>query len=205
MTETAGRGDRASLPGRSIRRNPAHLPDLRQLEVTCTEVSELPSPGSAVNFRCGSGGSGCGPRGVRPVVLAYCDNTGEPLAVLLLTGPPGSNTAADHLAVLDAAIAALPPGFRRRLVVTCDGAGASHDLITRLDALAARRGYQLTYSVGWELGARERAAIGAVPASAWQIAIDACGEIRERRADDAAATRAAGTVGAGSKKPTSPS
>ena len=119
------------------------------------------------------------------MVLAYCDNTGEPLAVLLLPGSPGSNTAADHLAVLDAAIATLPPGFRRRLMVTCDGAGASHDLITRLDALAARRGYQLTYSVGWELGAREQAAIGAVPASAWQIAIDARGEIRERRADDA--------------------
>jgi hypothetical protein len=46
-------------------------------------------------------------------------------------GSAGGNTAADHLAVLDAAIAALPPGFRRRLMVTCDGAGASHDLIAR--------------------------------------------------------------------------
>jgi hypothetical protein len=85
--------------------------------------------------------------------------------------------------VLNAAITALPPGFRRRLMVTCDGAGASHDLIARLDKLAARRGYQVTYSVGWELGARERAAIAAVPAQAWQIAVDARGEIRERRAD----------------------
>ena len=75
----------------------------------------------------------------------------------------GSNTAADHLAVLDAAVTALPPGFRRRLMVTCDGAGASHDLIARLDKLAARPGHQLTYSVGWELGGRERDAIGAVP------------------------------------------
>ncbi len=33
-----------------------------------------------------------------------------------------------------------------------DGAGASHDLIKRLDKLAARRGYELTYSVGWSLG-----------------------------------------------------
>jgi hypothetical protein len=66
--------------------------------------------------------------------------------------------------VLDAAITALPPGFRRRLMVTCDGAGASHALITRLDELAARRGYQVIYSAGWELGARERAAIAAVPA-----------------------------------------
>jgi hypothetical protein len=97
-------------------------------------------------------------------LLGYCDNTAEPLAGTLRPGSTGSNTAADHLAVLDAAITALPPGFRRRLMVTCDGAGASHDLIARLDKLAARPGYQLICSAGWELGARERAAIAAVPA-----------------------------------------
>ena len=86
---------------------------------------------------------------------------------MLRPGSAGSNTAADHLAVLDAAIGALPPAFRRRLMVTCDGAGASHDLIARLDELACRRGCQLIYSVGWELSARERAAITAVPAQAW--------------------------------------
>ena len=86
--------------------------------------------------------------------------------------------------MLEAAIAALPPGSRRRLMVTCDGAGASHDLIARLDKLAARPGYQLIYPVGWELGGRERAAIAAVPAAAWQIAVDARGEVRERRAGE---------------------
>ena len=104
------------------------------------------------------------PTGLHPL-LAYCDNTAEPLAGMLRPGSAGSNTAADHLAVLDAAITALPPGFRRRLMVTCDGAGASHGLIARLDKLAARPGYQVIYSVGWELGARERAAITAVPAA----------------------------------------
>jgi hypothetical protein len=68
----------------------------------------------------------------------------------------GSSTAADHLTVLDEAITALPPPFRRRLMITCDGAGANHDLITRLDKLASRPGHQLTYSVGWELGERVR-------------------------------------------------
>src|SRR5215471_6570838 len=104
---------------------------------------------------------------------------------MLRPGSAGSNTAADHLTVPDAAIAALPPASRRRLMVTCDGAGASHDLITRLDKLAARPGYQLIYSVGWELGAREKAVIAAVPAQAWQIAVDERGEVRERRADEA--------------------
>jgi hypothetical protein len=121
-------------------------------------------------------------------LLAVCDNTGgEPLAWMLRPGSAGSNTAADHLTLLEVAIAALPPGFRRKLMVTCDGAGASHALVARLDVLAARRGYELTYSVGWVLGERERAALRLVPEPAWQIAIDGKGEVRERRAEDACA------------------
>ena len=125
-------------------------------------------------------------------LLAYCDNTGEPLAGKLRKGSAGSNTVADHLEVLAAAITALPPAFRRRLMVTCDGAGASHGLIERLDTLATRPGHHLVYSIGWELGERERAAITAVPAGAWQIAIGPGGEVRERRADDACADRGCG-------------
>ena len=119
-------------------------------------------------------------------LLAVCDNTGgEPLAWMLRRGSAGSNTAADHIALADAAIAALPPAFRRRLMITVDGAGASHDLIKHLDKLATRPGHQLTYSVGWALGEREKAALRLVPEQAWQIAIDGRGEVRERRADDA--------------------
>ena len=119
-------------------------------------------------------------------LLAYCDNTGgEPLAWMLRPGSAGSNTAADHLAITDAAIAALPPGLRRKLMITCDGAGASHGLIKHLDKLAARRGYELTYSVGWALGEREKTALRMVPEQAWQAAIDGRGQVRERRADDA--------------------
>jgi hypothetical protein len=119
----------------------------------------------------------------------WCDNTGEPLAAVLRPGSAGSNTAAGHLTVLGEAIAALPPKNRRRLMVTCDGAGASHDLIARLDALASRPGHQLIYSVGWDLGKREKTAITAVPQQAWQIAVDHRGEVRERRADDACGDR----------------
>jgi Transposase DDE domain group 1 len=115
----------------------------------------------------------------------WCDNTGEPLAAMLRPGSAGSNTAADHIKVLDEAIAALPPKHRRQLMVTCDGAGASHALIARLDKLACRPGHQLIYSVGWDLGKREKAAITAVPGQAWQIAVDHRGEARERRADEA--------------------
>lgn len=85
----------------------------------------------------------------------------------------------------DTAIAALPPVFRRRLMIITDGAGASHALIAHLDKLAARRGYQLACSAGWALTGREKAALRLVPEQAWQAAIDIRGEVRERRADDA--------------------
>jgi hypothetical protein len=39
---------------------------------------------------------------------------------------------------MDTAITAVPPGHRRRLTVTCDGAGASHGLSARPDELSAR-------------------------------------------------------------------
>ena len=41
---------------------------------------------------------------------------------------PGSNTFADHLAVLTAAIRQIPARMRSRLLVRVDGAGASHEL-----------------------------------------------------------------------------
>ena len=118
-------------------------------------------------------------------LLAACDNTGEPLAWMLRPGSAGSNTAADHLRLLREAIEALPPALRRRLMVTCDGAGASHELVKELDRLASRHGYQVTWSVGWALGAREQAAIGKVPEAAWEAAINGKGQVRERRADEA--------------------
>jgi hypothetical protein len=39
-------------------------------------------------------------------LLAFCDNTGEFLAAQLRTGNAGSNTAADHITVLDQAVGA---------------------------------------------------------------------------------------------------
>ena len=126
-------------------------------------------------------------------LLAFCDNTGgEPLAWMLRKGSAGSNTAADHIAIVDASVAALPPAWRRNLMVTADGAGFSHKLVEHLDALARRRGYTLVYSCGRELDAREKAAIRLVPGQAWQIAVDHRGEVRERRAEDACADAGCG-------------
>jgi Transposase DDE domain group 1 len=104
---------------------------------------------------------------------------------MLRPGSAGSNTAADHLRLLREAVEALPPALRRRLMVTCDGAGASHELVKELDRLAGRHGYQLTWSVGWALGAREQQAIAKVPGDGWEAAVDGKGQVRERRSDEA--------------------
>jgi hypothetical protein len=55
---------------------------------------------------------------------------------------------------MGAAITALPPAFRR--LATRRRRRAWHRLIERLDTLAAWPGHQLVYSLGRELGERER-------------------------------------------------
>jgi DDE family transposase len=90
---------------------------------------------------------------------AWCDNTGESLALLLRQGSAGSNTTSDHLTVLTEAITQIPARHRRNLLITVDGAGASHGLVDHITTLDSRPGYRVHYSIGWELGTRERNAI----------------------------------------------
>ena len=184
----------------------AALPGIRVADKMLDGVTCIRLDASVV--ACHSDKEGAEPNfkgfGYHPL-LAYCDNTAEPLAGMLRPGSAGSNTAADHLAVLDAAITALPPRFRRRLMITCDGAGASHGLITRLDKLAARPGCQLIYSVGWELAARERAAIAASRPEPGRSPLMSAARSASGALTRPAATWSAGTAGAGSKKRTSPS
>ena len=78
------------------------------------------------------------------------DGTGEPVAALLRPGNAGSNTAADHLTVIRAALRQLPvyrAGHRpgRKILIRVDGAGATHDLLDWLDT------QRLSYSVGFGL------------------------------------------------------
>jgi hypothetical protein len=70
--------------------------------------------------------------------------TGEPLAVLLRPGNAGSNTAADHIAVIKAALAQLPghrggrrPG--RKILIRTDAAGATHEVGSTRNTRRARR------------------------------------------------------------------
>jgi hypothetical protein len=48
-------------------------------------------------------------------LMAWCDNTGESLALRLRQGSAGANTTTDHIEVLDEAISQIPARYRRDL------------------------------------------------------------------------------------------
>lgn len=112
-------------------------------------------------------------------LTSWCDNTGESLAMTPRTGSAGSNTASDHIKVIDASIAALPNKHRRKLLITIDGAGSSHDVIDHLTALNAHQGFSVEYSVGFDLDKRVRDAIALLPNHAWVQALDGAGKARD--------------------------
>ncbi len=118
-------------------------------------------------------------------LTAWCSNTGESLVVMNRVGSAGSFTAADHVAVLAAALAQVPAGRRRDVLVSTDGAGASHEFIEHLEALNTaavhgRRGRRVEYSIGWPVDARTKTAIDADDEGAWSAAVTAVGDTDEK-------------------------
>jgi len=107
------------------------------------------------------------------------DGTGEPLSFELRKGNAGSNTAADHIAVLKAAFAQLPghkPGRRpgKKILVRADGAGATHELLSWLTA------QRVQYSVGFPLPDTFTTELAMLDeAKLWQPAYDGDGRIRD--------------------------
>lgn len=103
-------------------------------------------------------------------LLAYLDATGEALAGLLRPGNAGSGTAADHVAVLDDALAQLPVVPETvEIIARADSAGLSHGF---LDACRAR---QVRFVVGHRLTADLAKILVSVPERAWRPAITADG------------------------------
>jgi Transposase DDE domain group 1 len=100
---------------------------------------------------------------------------GEPVAELLRPGRAGSNTAADHVTVLDAALAQVPEPLRRRdeagrvaVLVRTDAAGATKEFARHLSAAGVE------FSLGANLGHFDiHGALAALPASVWTAAYQA--------------------------------
>jgi len=100
---------------------------------------------------------------------------GEPVAELLRPGKAGSNTAADHVVVLDAALAQLPAAHRARhetgripVLVRTDAAGATKEFAAHL----AQQGVE--FSVGASFAHLDiHTALAALPPAAWTPAYQA--------------------------------
>jgi len=120
-----------------------------------------------------AGGTYKGGYGFHPL-LCFEATTGEALSGILRPGNAGSNTASDHVEVLERALAQLPErALNRGTLVRCDSAGATHDF---LGAVSARG---LAFSVGFDLSERVREACLAVPEQAWRPALDSEGDPRD--------------------------
>jgi hypothetical protein len=139
------------------------------LDATLLEAHSL-KQGAAPNRK---GGYGFHP------MLAYLDGSEEAPAGRLRPGNAGANTAADKIAVLDAALEQLPGrvAAREPILMRADSAGATHAL---LDHCRDRR---LRYSVGFDLTEPVRAAILAADERAWLPAL--CQDGQERDDDSA--------------------
>jgi hypothetical protein len=103
------------------------------------------------------------------------DGRAEALAGILRPGSAGANDAADHVAVLELALAQLParPRRSRRVLVRSDSAGATGEFVWHLH----RR--RLRFSVGLPIDAHVRQAVLGLPEAAWTQAVDADGRRRD--------------------------
>ena len=133
----------------------------------------------AESNKTGAAGTYKGGYGFHPLT-AWCTNVGDNLAVMLRPGNAGSFTASDHVAVLDAAIGQIPAARRTYVLVTIDGAGASHGVIDHLTALNTaavhgKRGRRVEYSIGWPVDERTQDALREVGERGWDTALDADG------------------------------
>ncbi len=159
------RAARAEARARAWRRG--GRPRLVEIDLDATLlVAHSDKEGAAGTFK---GGFGFHP------LLAYLDGSEEALAGVLRPGNAGANTAADQIAVLDAALAQLPQrvAARESILVRADSAGATHEL------LEFCRDGRLRFSVGFDLTAPVRDAILALDQDAWVPAITQDGEPRD--------------------------
>ena len=111
-------------------------------------------------------------------LFCFLDNTREALSGMLRPGRAGSNTTADHIAVLDAALAQIPDTYRHgtEVLVRADTAGCTHGFLAHIRGLRVH-GVRSFFSVGVPVTEPIRDAIRV--ASAWIPALESDGAIRD--------------------------
>jgi len=105
---------------------------------------------------------------------AYTDQTREALAMMLRAGNAGSNTAADHVTVIDRSLAQIPDAQVEMIdiLIRADSAGATHATADHCHSC------DLRFSFGYELTESVRASILHTPENAWIPALDQDGSER---------------------------
>ncbi|MFD6327908.1 IS1380 family transposase [Streptomyces sp. NPDC058442] len=113
-------------------------------------------------------------------LLCFLDNTGEALAGVLRPGNAGANTAADHITVLDAALAQIPDAHRHgaEILIRADSAGSAKAFLAHIRALRSR-GIRASFSVGYAVTEPVRRAIRCLPEHLWHPAFEQDGSLRE--------------------------
>jgi Transposase DDE domain group 1 len=161
--ETTGGIPSARAGGRDL---PSLVLDLDATLVTCRSEKEQAAP----TYKRGYG--------YHPL-LCFLDNTGEALAGLLRPGNAGANTAADHIAVLDAALAQIPDAHRHGtdILIRADSAGGAKVFLAHVRALR-ERGIHTFFSVGCAVTEPIRRAIRALPDHLWHPALEQDGTLR---------------------------
>lgn len=114
-------------------------------------------------------------------LLAFADHTaegpgpgGEPLAAILRPGSAGANDAADHITVVDLALAQLPANVRGRVLVRTDSGGGTKAFLAHLTA----HGLQYSVGIGVNIGV-DRALLAQLRPQAWTDAYDPGGQPRD--------------------------
>lgn len=128
---------------------------------------------TAHSVKDGAAGTFKGGFGFHPM-MAYLDETGEALAGLMRAGNAGANTAADQIAVAEAALDQIPTEYVAdiEMLLRVDFAGAAHELLDWCHEGNIR------YSVGYDLTEPVRTAILQLPENAWLAALDQDGQER---------------------------
>ena len=146
------------------------------IDASLVEIHSENKQGTAANYKHGFG--------FHPM-LCFADATGEALAALLRPGNATANGVADHLAVLDAALAQLPAEIADGHRVDDDRAAVGRAVMVRTDSAGASHGFVRgcrNRNVGFAVVARKtpsiQAAISAVgdDEAGWVAALGQAGD-----------------------------
>ena len=163
--ETRGGLPQATAAGQPV---PGLVLDMDASIVLCHSEKESATPTWKKTF------------GYHPL-FCFLDNTREALSGMLREGRAGSNTTADHITVLDDALAQIPDAHRHGIpiLIRSDSAGCTHGLLAHIRSLR-EHGADTRFSVGVAITEPIRQAIlSAKQHGTWVPALDADGQPRD--------------------------